>query len=204
MKGELFALTPHSSQLKNMSEVSKLEKVKVRDLEFEMFLTKEQIQATIEEIGEQITLEYQGKKPLFIAILNGSYVFVADLLRECKIDCELTFVKLSSYDGLESSGDISTKIGLTHDLKDRHIVILEDIIDTGGTVHYFLKEVVKQEPASVKMAVLLVKPDALKYPLNIDYTGFEIPNKFVVGYGLDYDEEGRNLPAIYQLVNDDE
>jgi len=158
-----------------MSEISKLEKVKVRDLEFEMFLTKEQIQATIEEIGEQITLEYQGKKPLFIA-----------------------------YDGLESSGDISTKIGLTHDLKDRHIVILEDIIDTGGTVHHFLKEVVKREPASVKMAVLLVKPDALKYPLKIDYTGFEIPNKFVVGYGLDYDEEGRNLPAIYQLVNGSE
>lgn len=187
-----------------MSEISKLERVKVRDLEFEMFLTKEQIKATIEEIGEQITLEYKGKKPLFIAILNGSYVFVADLLRTCKIDCELTFVKLSSYEGLESSGDISTKIGLTHDLKDRHIIILEDIIDTGGTVHHFLKEVTQRAPASVRMAVLLVKPDALQYPLNIDYVGFEIPNKFVVGYGLDYDEEGRNLPAIYQLVNHDD
>lgn len=186
--------------MKITSATSQSDTVKVRDLEFEIFLSAEQIQSVVQRLGAQITEDYKGKKPLFIAILNGSYVFVADLLRTCKLDCELTFVKLSSYEGLESSGKISTKIGLTQDLKDRHVIILEDIIDTGGTVHHFLKDVTAQDPASVRTAVLLVKPEALKYPLQIDYTGFEIPNKFVVGYGLDYDEEGRNLPAVYQLI----
>ena len=184
-----------------MKTTLSMEKVQVRDLEFELFLSAEQIAATIKEIGEQISLEYQDKKPVFIAILNGSYVFVADLLRQCTAPCELTFVKLSSYDGTESTGEIKTRIGLSQDLKDRHVVLLEDIIDTGRTVHYFLKELAKHNPASIRLAALLVKPDALEFPLNIDYTGFEIPNKFVVGYGLDYDEEGRNLPAIYQKVD---
>jgi len=182
-----------------MSNTFKSKTIKIHDLEFEPFLTAAQIQATIQQLGEQITLDYQDKKPLFIAILNGSYVFVADLLRACNIACELSFVKLSSYDGLESSGLIKTKIGLDQDLKDRHIIILEDIIDTGGTVHHFLKQITQENPASIRIAALLIKPDALKHPLSIDYTGFEIPNKFVVGYGLDYNEEGRNLPAIYQL-----
>ncbi len=182
-----------------MSEILKMETVKVLDLEFEMFLTAEQIQETVEQLGEQITQDYLGKKPVFIAILNGSYVFMADLLRQCKVPCEMTFVKLSSYDGLESTGEVSTRIGLNLDLKGRDVVIVEDIIDTGKTVHHFLKQVTAFEPASIKLASLLVKPDAIEHPLTIDYTGFEIPNEFVVGYGLDYNEEGRNLPAIYQL-----
>jgi hypoxanthine phosphoribosyltransferase len=176
--------------------------IQVKDLKFEPFLTEDQISGAVRDLGEAITSEYAGKNPIFIAILNGSYVFVADLLRSCDIACELSFVKLSSYDGLESSGKIETKIGLTQDLKDRHVVILEDIIDTGRTVHHFLKDVTAMGPASVRLAVLLVKPEALEYPLDIDYVGFEIPNKFVVGYGLDYDEAGRNLSAIYQLAED--
>lgn len=182
-----------------MSEILKMETVKVLDLEFEMFLTAEQIQETVEHLGEQITQDYLEKKPVFIAILNGSYVFMADLLRQCKISCEMTFVKLSSYDGLESTGEVATQIGLSLDLKGRDVVIVEDIIDTGKTVHHFLKQVTAFEPASIKLAALLVKPEAIEHPLKIDYTGFEIPNEFVVGYGLDYNEEGRNLPAIYQL-----
>ncbi len=177
--------------------------IKVHDLHFETFLTKEQIQAAVSDIGEAITADYAGKNPIFIAILNGSYVFVADLLRCCNLNCELSFVKLSSYDGLESTGDVQTQIGLTQDIKGRDVVILEDIIDTGKTVHEFTKEITAMGPASVKLAALLVKPDALQYPLKVDYTGFEIPNKFVVGYGLDYNEAGRNLPAIYQLLESD-
>lgn len=174
--------------------------IQIHDLKFEPFLTAEQIRAAIRDLGEAISTDYAGKNPIFIAILNGSYVFVADLLRCCEITCELSFVKLSSYDGLKSSGQIKTQIGLTQDLKDRHVVILEDIIDTGKTVHHFLKDITAMEPASVKLAVLLVKPEALEHPLHVDYVGFEIPNKFVVGYGLDYNEAGRNLPAIYQLA----
>jgi hypoxanthine phosphoribosyltransferase len=185
-----------------MEQTSKLEKIKVRDLEFEIYLTEKQIKATVKNLGEQITQDYLGKKPIFIAILNGSYVFVADLLRECKIPCEITFVKLSSYEGIESTGKVMTQIGLSLDLKDRDVIIVEDIIDTGNTVNAFLKQVSAFQPASIRMAALLVKPDVLKYPIQIDYCGFEIPNRFVVGYGLDYNEEGRNLPAIYQLIED--
>jgi hypoxanthine phosphoribosyltransferase len=183
-----------------MSEISKVEKVKVLDLEFEIFLTAEQIQASVENLGKQITQDYMGKKPVFIAILNGSYVFMADLLRQCKIPCEMTFVKLSSYDGLESTGKVATQIGLSLDLKDRDVIIVEDIIDTGTTVHQFLKHVADLQPASIRLAALLVKPEAIKHPVHTDYCGFEIPNRFVVGYGLDYNEEGRNLAAIYQLA----
>ena len=185
-----------------MEHTSKSETVKVLDLEFGIFLTAEQIQQTIENLGEQITEDYHGKKPLFIAILNGSYVFAADLLRQCKLPCELTFVKLSSYENLKSTGEVATQIGLSLDLKNRDVIIVEDIIDTGRTVHHFLKQVADFQPASIKLAVLLVKPEAIEHPIKIDYTGFEIPNHFVVGYGLDYNEEGRNLPAIYQLVED--
>lgn len=182
-----------------MSNSIKTERIQVLDLEFEVFLTEEQIRSTVNQLGDQIAQDYAGKKPVFIAILNGSYVFMADLLRACPIDCEMTFVKLSSYDGLESTGEISTHIGLNLDIKNRDVVIVEDIIDTGGTVHHFLKQITEMGPTSVKIASLLVKPDALKFPLKIDYTGFEIPNQFVIGYGLDYNEAGRNLPAIYQL-----
>ncbi len=183
-------------------KMPQVDKVKIHDLEFEVFLTTEQVRETIKKLGDQITQDYLEKKPIFIAVLNGAYVFAADLLRECKFPCEMSFVKLSSYEGLESTGSVAMNIGLNLDLKDRHVIILEDIIDTGGTLHYFLKKVTEFQPASIRLAALLVKPEALKHPLKIDYTGFEIPNRFVVGYGLDYNEEGRNLSAIYQLSED--
>ncbi len=185
-----------------MSETVKTNRIRILDLEFEPFLSKEQISSTVDKLGKQITQDYLGKKPIFIAILNGSYVFMADLLRACKLECEMTFVKLSSYQGLESSGVVATQIGLSLDIRGRDIIIVEDIIDTGTTIHHFLQQIKKFEPASVKLATLLFKPKALQHPLKIDYTGFEIPNQFVVGYGLDYNEAGRNLPAIYQLVSE--
>src|SRR5205085_5224695 len=139
------------------------------------------------------------KRPLFISILNGSFMFSADLFKYLEIPAEICFIKLASYKGTKSSGQVVTAIGLDTDICGRDIIILEDIIDTGKTLSQFLPQVFNQQPASLKIAVLLHKPEATVYPIQIDYCCFTIPNKFVVGYGLDYDGFGRNLPEIYQL-----
>ena len=174
--------------------------IQAHDLFFKPFLSEEKILNRVVELSHQITKDYKGKKPVFLSILNGAFIFMADLVRACDLTCETTFIKLSSYDGLQSSGNIKTLIGIDLDLKGRHVIVVEDIIDTGGTIFQFLKELKELEPASVKLASLLVKPEALQYNINIDYKGFDIPNKFVIGYGLDYSGEGRNLPSIYQLA----
>ena len=142
------------------------------------------------------------KKPIFLCVLNGAFVFAADLVRQFSAACDISFIKLSSYEGLQSSGKIANLLGLDIDLNDRHLIIVEDIIDTGNTMYWFLQELKHYQPASVALATLLVKPEALQHNFPIPYTGFEIPNKFVIGYGLDYEGEGRNLPAIYQLVEE--
>ena len=143
--------------------------------------------------------DYAGKKPLFIAVLNGSFIFASDLFKALTIEAEICFIKLASYKGTRSTGHVITSIGLDADITGRHVVILEDIIDTGKTMHTFLPQIYNQQPASLKVAVLLHKPDATEYEVTIDYCCFSIPNKFVVGYGLDYDGFGRNIPEIYQL-----
>jgi hypoxanthine phosphoribosyltransferase len=174
--------------------------IKVHDKTFETYLSDETIQNRVKEIAAAINKEYSGKKPLFIAILNGSFMFAADLFKQLTIEAELCFIKLASYKGMKSSGKVVTSIGLEEDLFGKDVIIVEDIVDTGKTLHRFLPKLVHQQPKSLKIATLLHKSEATEYPLVLDYVGFTIPNKFVVGYGLDYDGLGRNLREIYQLV----
>jgi hypoxanthine phosphoribosyltransferase len=176
--------------------------VKVHDKPFEIYLSEAVIQQRIRELAEQLNKDYAGKKPLFIAILNGSFMFASDLFKHITIDAEICFIKLASYKGMKSSGNVVTAIGLDDDLHGKHVVIIEDIIDTGKTLHNFLPKLVHQQPASLKIVALLHKPEATQFELAIDYTGFSIPNKFVVGYGLDFDGLGRNLKEIYQLAGE--
>lgn len=174
--------------------------IKVHDKSFEIYLSQEVLQHRVAQIAQQINEDYKGKKPLFIAILNGSFMFASDLFKHLDIEAEICFIKLVSYKGMKSTGHITTAIGLDQDLYNRDVVIIEDIVDTGKTLGFFLPKLEHQQPASLKIATLLHKPEATKHPLTIAYTGFEIPNKFVVGYGLDYDGLGRNLKEIYQVV----
>lgn len=174
--------------------------IKVHDKIFETFISEETIQNRIKEIAAAITKDYKGKKPLFIGILNGVFMFAADLFKHIEIDAEICFIKLVSYQGMKSSGSVITSIGISEDLYGKDVILLEDIVDTGRTLHQFLPKLLHQQPASLRIATLLHKPDATQFPLTIDYLGFTIPDKFVVGYGLDYDGLGRNLKEIYQLV----
>ena len=173
--------------------------VKLHDLSFEPFITAAQIKQRIDEIGKEISNKFEGQRPLFIAILNGAFVFAADLVRACDIESEIIFIRLTSYHGLESSGTIKTVIGLDVDIKDRHIIIIEDIVDSGRTMHHFYNDLKEKSPASISLATLLIKPGALQFPIKPEYIGFEIPTKFVIGYGLDYDGLGRNYGDIYHL-----
>jgi len=174
--------------------------VNVLGKEFKPFISKQQIAARVEELGKQIDMDYEGENPLFLAILNGSFIFAGDLFRAITIEAEISFIKLASYKGTTSTGHVVTAIGMEETLNGRHIIILEDIIDTGKTLHSFLPEILQRQPASVKIATFLSKPEALQYPIQAEYVGFEIPNNFVLGYGLDYDGLGRNLPELYTLV----
>ncbi len=176
-----------------------MNELKVLDKTFVPFISEATIQEKIKEIAALINAEYQDKKPLFISILNGSFMFAADLFKQVTVDAEICFIKLASYKGTQSTGHVITSIGLDSNVKDRHIIVLEDIIDTGKTLHSFLPQLVNQQPASLKIATLLHKPEATVHPLTIDYCCISIPNKFVVGYGLDYDGFGRNTKEIYQL-----
>ena len=173
--------------------------VQVRDKQFEPYLSENVIIDKVKSLAAQLSEDYAGKKPLLIAILNGSFIFAADLFKHITIEAEISFIKLASYKGTRSSGHVITAIGLDTDVTDRHVIVVEDIIDTGKTLTAFLPQLYNQQPASLKVAVLLHKPEATVHPITIDYCCFSIPNKFVVGYGLDYDGLGRNLPEIYQL-----
>jgi len=173
--------------------------IKVHDKSFETYLPEEVILKRVKELAAAISRDYQGKRPLFIAILNGSFMFASDLFKQLTIESELCFIKLASYKGLKSSGNVVTAIGLEDDLFGKEVIIVEDIVDTGKTLHNFLPKLMHQQPASLRIAALLHKSEATQFPLSLDYIGFEIPDKFVVGYGLDYDGLGRNLKEIYQL-----
>ena len=176
--------------------------IKIHDKKFVPYLSEEQILAKVKELANTLNNDYRGKRPLFISVLNGSFMFSADLFKFLTIDAEICFIKLASYKGTKSTGHVITAIGLDTDINGRDIIILEDIIDTGKTMNEFLPQITHQQPSSLKIAVLLHKPDATQFPLTIDYTCFSIPNKFVVGYGLDYDGLGRNLGQLYQLKED--
>jgi hypoxanthine phosphoribosyltransferase len=174
--------------------------IRVHDKDFEPYLPAETITAKIQGIASQIDRDYAGKKPLFVAILNGSFMFASDLFKAISIEAEICFIKLASYKGTKSSGQVITAIGLDTDLHGRNVIILEDIVDTGKTLSEFLPQLEHQQPASLKIAALLHKPEATVYPITVDYLGFSVPNKFLLGYGLDYDGLGRNIPSIYKLV----
>jgi len=173
--------------------------IQVLDKTFEPYLKEAAIQEKITELAVQLNQDYEGNRPLFLSVLNGAFLFTADLFKQITIEAEVSFIKLASYKGTSSTGNVITAIGLDINVKDRHIIILEDIIDTGKTLHHYLPQLESMQPASVKIAVLLNKKEALIYPVQIDYACFDIPNKFVVGYGLDYDGLGRNSRDIYQL-----
>lgn len=177
-----------------------MDKIKVRDREFAVSIPEEKIKARVAEIAAQISHDLEGKRPLFLAVLNGSFVFAADLLRGIDTPCEISFVRMASYEGTSSTGVVKQLIGLKEDIKDRTVVIVEDIIDSGLTMVHLLDLLKEKQPADIKIAALLVKPGNLKVNLDIPYCCFEIPNDFIVGYGLDYDGEGRNLPSIYTVT----
>jgi len=174
--------------------------IQVHDKVFTIYLSEAAIQERVKTIAETINKDYQGKKPLFIAILNGSFIFAADLFKHLTIPTEITFIKLASYKGMKSTGNVITSIGLDAELYGKDVIIIEDIVDTGKTLYNFLPKLKDHHPTSLKIAALLHKPDATKFPLTLDYVGFSIPDKFVIGYGLDYDGMGRNLKEIYQVV----
>ncbi|UAY55000.1 hypoxanthine phosphoribosyltransferase [Arachidicoccus terrestris] len=173
--------------------------VQIHDKSFIPYLSEAQIKEKIKVMAAGISKDYADKKPLFIAILNGAFMFASDLFKELTIDAEISFIKLASYSGTKSTGNVLTAIGLDTDINGRHVIIIEDIVDTGKTLSSFLPQLEHQSPASIKLAALLNKPEATTHPVKIDYLCFSIPNKFVVGYGLDYDGLGRNLKEIYQL-----
>ncbi len=173
--------------------------ITLHDKTFDRYLSAEIIQQKVTELASVLNTEYEGRQPLFIAILNGSFMFAADLFKHLSIDAEICFIKLASYRGMKSTGKVVTAIGLDQDVYDREVIIIEDIVDTGKTLHEFLPQLSHQQPKSLKIVALLHKSEATKFPLTIDYVGFDIPDKFVVGYGLDYDGLGRNLKEIYQL-----
>ncbi len=174
--------------------------IRVHDKTFEPYLTAGQIDEAIQKLADQINKDYGGKKPLFISVLNGSFMFASDLFKKLTIESEICFIKLASYRGTKSTGHVITAIGLDIDLIHRHVIVIEDIVDTGKTLDQFLPQLQYQQPSSLKICALLHKPAATVYPIQIDYLGFTIPDKFVVGYGLDYDGLGRNIPEIYKLV----
>ena len=196
MQSQTFLLILHNTYKHCLMSI-----VKVKDKTFKTFIPEEEIRQRIKAVAEKINKDLDGKNPLLLAVLNGSFVFAADLIRNITIPCEISFVKLASYQGTTSTGKIKEVIGLNEDLTGRTVVIVEDIVDTGFTMKRMIETLGTRHPASIHICSLLVKPDKLQVPLNIEYAAIEIPNDFIVGYGLDYDQQGRQLRDIYTIVD---
>jgi hypoxanthine phosphoribosyltransferase len=177
-----------------------MKQVTIEDKTFGIYLSEQEIQHAVQRIANEINVSYADKKLVFISVLNGAFMFTADLLKKVHVPCELSFIKLSSYSGTHSTGNVKELVGLNEDLQGKDVIVLEDIIDTGLTMKSILDQLNTKQPASIRIATLLFKPDSLKVPINADYICFSIPEKFVVGYGLDLNGFGRNLPDIYQLI----
>ena len=177
-----------------------METIKVQDRLFTPFLSEAEIKGRVAELAARIDKDYAGKCPLFLAVLSGSFVFAADLLRAITIPCEIAFIRVSSYEGMGSTGQVKQLMGLKEDITGRDVIVVEDIIDSGLTMKELQGILATKQPASVRLASLLVKPGNMKVDLDIPYRCFDIPNDFIVGYGLDYDGQGRNLPAIYKVA----
>lgn len=172
----------------------------MKDKKFALYISEETILARVKEVAAQMDADLRKKNPLFLVILNGSFIFAADLLRNINFPCEITFVRISSYEGTSSTGRVKQLIGLNENIEGRTLVIVEDIIESGCTMKEVLRILDEKKPKDVYITSLFVKPGCLKVELNIDYRCFDIENDFIVGYGLDYNQEGRNLPHIYQVI----
>lgn len=173
--------------------------IKIHNHEFSPFLEEERILMEVKNLGKKITEDFKGEELLLIGVLNGASIFMADLCRAIDLPLSTAFIKVKSYEGIKSSGQVHSILGLEDNLSGKNILIVEDIVDTGVTMKYLISEISNQNPSKISIATLLFKPSAFQFNYPLDYVGFEIPNKFVVGYGLDYDGLGRNLPSIYQL-----
>lgn len=176
-----------------------MQEVTLHDKTFSLLIEDAKIQHRVQQIALQIDADYNGKSPLFLGVLNGCFLFAADLFKSLKINCEITFVRIASYDGLSSTGQVKNLVGLSMNITNRDIIIIEDIIDTGYTMQYLLNELQNQNPKSIKIATMIFKPEALVCDIKPNYIGFQLPPDFIVGYGLDYNGLGRNLKDIYTL-----
>ena len=183
-------------------ELRKMSRVTILDKTFETSIPEAEILERVKRVAEQINKDMAGKNPLFLAVLNGSFIFAADLMRFINIPSEISFVKLASYEGTTSTGEIKEVIGLNEDISGRDVIIVEDIVDAGSTMKRMLETVGTRNPRSLHICTLLLKPGKLAVPLNVEYVAMEIPNDFIVGYGLDYDQQGRSLRDIYTLVQE--
>lgn len=174
--------------------------ISLHNKQFEPYLSAAQLTEAVQAVAARLSQDYAGQQPLFVAVLNGSFMFVADLMKHLALDCEVSFVKVASYQGTSSTGEVKELLGLTEELQGRHVVILEDIVDTGHTMRMLLQTLAEKQPASLEVATLFLKPECLQHELSIRYVGLSIPNDFIVGYGLDYDGLGRNYPDVYKAV----
>lgn len=176
--------------------------IKIKDKTFKTSIPEAQILERVKAVADRINTDMAGKNPLLLAMLNGSFVFAADLMRMINIPCEISFVKMASYEGTSSTGKVKQLLGLNEDIKGRTVIIVEDIVESGLTMKSLLDTLHEQEPAEIHICTLLLKPECLKVPLDIKYVAIEIPNDFILGYGLDYDQQGRNLRDIYTVVEE--
>jgi len=177
-----------------------MNKVTIKDKTFTVSMPEAQIKARVKELAQQISRDMEGKNPLFLAVLNGAFIFAADLMREMTIPCEISFVKLASYQGTTSTGKIKEVLGINEDLSGRTVIILEDIVETGLTIRQMIESLGTRNPASVHVCTLFFKPERLKEDIDLKYVAFKIPNDFILGYGLDYDQQGRGLKDLYTLA----
>jgi len=176
--------------------------IRVHDKYFKPFITEKEIQREVARIAVEMNGDLARQDPIFLGILNGAFMFAGDLYKQLTFPCQITFLKLASYSGTQSTGSVKQLIGINRDLKDRVVVVLEDIVDTGVTLETIIRQLSGYEPAKIKVATFLYKPDTALKEVKLDYIGMEIPNNFIVGYGLDYEGYGRNFRDIYQLVDD--
>lgn len=176
--------------------------VKIKDKTFRTFIPESEIQSKVKAVAEKLNKDMAGKNPLFLAVLNGSFIFAADLMRYLAIPCEISFVKLASYQGTTSTGKIKEVIGINEDLSGRTVVIVEDIVESGQTMKRMIESLGTRNPASVQICTLFFKPEKLKEDLTLDYVAFRIPDDFILGYGLDYDQQGRGLKDVYTIISE--
>lgn len=175
--------------------------IKINDRSFRVSITETEIKNRIKSLAAEISADMEGKNPLFLAVLNGAFIFAADLMREMTIPCEISFVKLASYQGTTSTGKIQEVFGINEDLTGRTVIIVEDIVESGQTMKNMIESLGTRNPASVQICTLFFKPDKLKEDLTLDYVAFRIPDDFIVGYGLDYDQAGRGLKDVYSIID---